>query len=195
MLDYRSKLANKLIRLPFAEALKVAARKAAFARQLKTGDVTDAQVSAAMQAFREEQVGQPLLEFGHFLQNTAFKLGPVALTTTLTTNIFNPGTTTGGVNCTSAPFAVLYVIFTHFRVINKSTVATVSLWKGATGANAAGTEFIWTAQSIAAAAAGVRNYDDWYGRDRFGQADFLVGGSNTATALTLTGEGEIGVGA
>lgn len=192
---FRPNVFNKLQRLSFADAMKVAKRKLLFAEQFKRGDVTDAQVSSAMHAFKEEQLGQPLLEFGHFLQNTAFKVGPVILTNTLTTNIFNPGTTTGGVACTGAPWDKLYTIMTHWRVINKSTVATVSLWKGATGANAAGTEYIWTASSIPAAAAGVRNFDDWYGRDRFSQADFLVGGSNTSAALTLTGEGEIGIGA
>ncbi len=30
-------------------------------------------------------------------------IGPIGLTTTLTTNLFNPGTTTGGVKCTASP--------------------------------------------------------------------------------------------
>jgi hypothetical protein len=59
---------------------------------------------------------------------------------------------------------------------------------GATGANAAGTEVIAQATSVAA-----NSYIDWYGQLRLDVADFLVGGAGTATALTIQGEGEIGV--
>jgi hypothetical protein len=34
---------------------------------------------------------------------------------------------------------------------------------------------------------------EYYGKIRLDAADFLVGGSNTTTALTIEGEGEIGV--
>jgi hypothetical protein len=34
---------------------------------------------------------------------------------------------------------------------------------------------------------------DWYGLLRIDVADFLVGGSGTASALSVSGEGEIGV--
>ena len=62
----------------------------------------------------------------------------VALTNTYTTNILNPPTTTGGVGV-GTPNVVL--IITHIRVIEKAgTGATFRLFKGATGANAAGTE-------------------------------------------------------
>jgi hypothetical protein len=121
------------------------------------------------------------------MQSKAFRFGPVALTTTLTTNILNPGTTTGGVNCTSSPYNNLRIILTHIRVTNKTgTAATVSLWIGATGANAAGTEFAWTAYSVPA-----NSYIDLYDRVPLDVADFLVGGSGTATALTIEGSGEI----
>jgi len=68
------------------------------------------------------------------------------------------------------------------------SAATFSLWKGATGGNAAGTEVIGQAYSIAANSA-----FDWYGIMRFDATDFLVGGAGTATALSIQGEGEIGV--
>lgn len=118
--------------------------------------------------------------------NKAFRFGPVALTTTLTTNILNPPTATGGVGAGSSPN---YIILTHIRIVNKTAGAvTFSLWLGATGGNAAGTEVLDIGKSIAA-----NDHFDWYGRMRLDIADFLVGGSNTATALTIQGEGEIGV--
>jgi hypothetical protein len=61
-----------------------------------------------------------------------------------------------------------------------------SLWLGATGANAAGTEFLWQAYSVPA-----NSYVDAYCRVPLSTADFLVGGSGTATALSIEGEGEI----
>ena len=118
--------------------------------------------------------------------NKVFRFGPVALTTTLTTNILNPPTAAGGVNAGSSS---QYIVLKHVRIVNKTGLAaTFSLWLGATGANAAGTEIIGTALSVAANTA-----FDWYGILRLDAADFLVGGSGTATALTINGEGEIGV--
>jgi hypothetical protein len=118
--------------------------------------------------------------------NKRFRFGPVALTTTLTTNILNPATASGGVNAGSSS---QYIVLSHIRIVNKTaSAASFSLWLGATGANAAGTEVIGTATPIAANSA-----FDWYGSLRLDAADFLVGGSGTATALTITGEGEVGV--
>jgi hypothetical protein len=75
------------------------------------------------------------------------------------------------------------------RITNKTRIAaTFSLWLGATGANTAGTEVIGQAQSVAA-----NSSYDWYGLLRLDAADFLVGGSGTTTALSISGEGEIGV--
>lgn len=122
------------------------------------------------------------------MQNKAFNFGPVALTTTLTTNILNCNVTSlaGPVGFTmSQP----YILLKRIRITNKTaSAATFSLWKGATGGNAAGTEVIGTALSIAANSA-----FDWYGLMRMDAADFLVGGAGTLTALTISGEGEIGV--
>ncbi len=121
--------------------------------------------------------------------NKMIRIGPVALTTTLTTNILNPQTLTGGVSAGGTSNTATYLILRHIRISNKTgSAATFSLWIGATGANAAGTEFIGTAQSVAA-----NSYVDWYGMVRLDTADFLVGGAGTATALTLSGEGEIGI--
>ena len=121
--------------------------------------------------------------------NKMIRIGPVALTTTLTTNILNPQTLTGGVSAGGTSNTATYLILRHIRISNKTgSAATFSLWIGATDANAAGTEFIGTAQSVAA-----NSYVDWYGMVRLDTADFLVGGAGTATALTLSGEGEIGI--
>lgn len=120
--------------------------------------------------------------------NKTVRFGPVALTTVMTTNILNPGTTTGGVGM-PANSANTYFILRHIRITNKTgTAATASCWMGATGANAAGTEFFAQGLSVPA-----NSYVDWYGVARMDTTDFLVGGSGTATALTFEAEGEIGV--
>src|SRR3990170_4963127 len=99
--------------------------------------------------------------------NKIFRFGPVALTTTLTTNILNPPTATGGTNGGSS---AQYIVLRHIRIVNKTAGAvTFSLWLGATGANAAGTEVVGQATSIAA-----NSNFDWYGIMRFDAADFLV---------------------
>ena len=99
--------------------------------------------------------------------------GPLALTTTLTTNVYNQGS------------ALIYDAIKHIHVANKTaSAATFSLWLGATGANAAGTE-LFNGVSVPA-----NSYFDWYGNLKMLSTDFLVGGSNTTTALTITGEGE-----
>lgn len=119
-------------------------------------------------------------------QNKVFRFGPIALTTTMTTNLLNPPTAAGGVNGGSSS---QYIVLKHLRVVNKTAGAvTFSLWLGATGANAAGTEVIGQALSIPA-----NDYVDWYGLLRLDAADFLVGGASANTSLSIEGEGEIGV--
>lgn len=120
------------------------------------------------------------------MQNTPFRFGPIALTNTLTTNLLNPATATGGVNAGSAS---QYIILKHLRILNKTAGAvTFSLWIGATGANAAGTEFWGTGMSVAA-----NSYVDYYGYVKLLATDFLVGGASANTSLTIQGEGEVGV--
>lgn len=118
--------------------------------------------------------------------NKIFRFGPIALSTTTSTNLLNPAAATGGVNGGSSG---QYIILRHLRVVNKTgTAATFSFWLGATGGNVAGTEVIGQARSVAA-----NSYEDWYGVLRLDVSDFLVGGAGTATALTVAGEGEVGV--
>lgn len=120
-------------------------------------------------------------------QNKPFRFGPIALTATYTTNLLNPGTTTGGTN--SGTPQNLYIILKHIRILNVTAGAiTFRLFIGATGANAAGTEFIGYGLSVAA-----NSYVDYYGLTRLDVADFLVGGASAGTSLTIEGEGEIGI--
>lgn len=120
--------------------------------------------------------------------NKLIRFGPVALTSTLTTNIINPNVTSlAGV--TGFTMTQPYVIIRHIRIVNKTTSsATFSLWVGATGGNSAGTETIGNALSVAANSA-----FDWYGALRLDAADFLVGGASANTTLTFEAEGEIGL--
>jgi hypothetical protein len=114
--------------------------------------------------------------------------GPVALTTTLTTNILNAGA--GALATPPVGYTAIqdYLILRHIRIVNKTgTAATFSLWLGASAGNVAGTEVIGNALSVAANSA-----FDWYGMLRMDNTQFLVGGSATATALTFEAEGEIG---
>lgn len=120
--------------------------------------------------------------------NKLFRFGPVAMSATLTTNILNPNITSlaGPVGYTQTQ---PYLIVRHIRIVNKTAGAvTFSLYLGATGGNAAGTEIIGTAISVAANSA-----YDWYGALRLDAADFLVGGASAGTSLTIEGEGEIGL--
>jgi len=130
--------------------------------------------------------------------NKTFRFGPVALTTTTTTNLLNPPTATGGTNAGSS---AQYIILRRVRVVNKTNAAAnFALWLGATGANTAGTEVIAGGAATAGAlnagtgvSVAANGFFDWYGILRLDAADFLVGGAGTTTALTIEGEGEIGV--
>ena len=120
------------------------------------------------------------------MQNKVFRFGPIALTTTLTTDILKPPTATGGTNAGSS---ANYIILNKITIVNKTdSAATFSLWIGASGGNVAGTEFLGTGRSVAA-----RGSFEYNGRTRLASTDVIVGGAGTATALTITGEGEIGV--
>lgn len=122
------------------------------------------------------------------MQNKKINFGPIALTATTTTNILNPAITSlaGPVGFTATQ---PYLMISHIRITNKTAGAvTFSLWKGATGGNAAGTEIIGTGVSVAA-----NSYNDYYTPGlRLDAADFLVGGASAGTSLTISGTMEIG---
>lgn len=120
--------------------------------------------------------------------NKIIAVGPVAMSATLTTNIMN-----GAVTSLAGPVGITitqpYIVLRHIRIVNKTVGAvTFSLYKGATGGNAAGTEVVGTAISVAANSA-----YDWYGMMRFDAADFLVGGASAGTSLTFQAEAEVGL--
>lgn len=121
------------------------------------------------------------------MQQRAVRIGPVALGASAA-NIANSGITSlaGPVGYTQTQ---PYLLLTHIRIVNKTAgAATVSLFIGATGASAAGTEFGYSAYSIPA-----NQYVDWYGRVRLESTDFLTGLASAATTLTFEAEGEIGL--
>lgn len=132
--------------------------------------------------------------------NKLVHFGPVALTTTTTTNILNPGTTTGGTGMPSTSTNT-YFVLRHVRIVNKTaTSANVALWLGATGANTAGTEVIAGGTATAGAldanrgiAVAGQSFFEWFGALSMDVADFLVGGASAATTLTFEAEGEIGI--
>lgn len=121
-------------------------------------------------------------------QNKMESFGPVALTTTLTTNIIAPAA--AGASAVGYTATATYIILRHIRIVNKTgSAATFTLYKGATGANTAGTEFMGTATSVAA-----NSSVDWYGQLRLeGTNGFIVGGASANTTLTLNAEGEVGL--
>lgn len=121
-------------------------------------------------------------------QNKLQSFGPVALTSTLTTNVLAPAA--AGASAVGYTATATYIVLKHIRIVNKTAGAiTFTLYVGATGANAAGSEFMGTATSVAA-----NSYVDWYGQLRLeGTNGFLVGGASANTSLTLNAEGEVGL--
>ena len=119
--------------------------------------------------------------------NKVLRFGPVALGASAA-NIINPPTLTGGTGL-SGTNSNTYVVLKHIKLVNKTSGAvTASLYVGATGGSAAGTEFWVNATSIPANSA-----IDWYGQLRLDVADFLTGLAGSASSITFEAEGEIGV--
>lgn len=100
--------------------------------------------------------------------------GPVALTTVLTTNVYNQAS------------ALIYDVITHIAIVNKTaSAATFTLYLGATGGNVAGTEIIGIGKSVPA-----NDTYHWYGRLKMTSTEFIVGGAGTTLALVIQAEGE-----
>lgn len=113
-----------------------------------------------------------------------FKFGPLALTTTYTTNILNPpAQAAAGIPSGDVPAQNVMLIVRHIRIINKLAADTFRLYLGATAGNVAGTEL---AYDMAVAAKSEWN---WYGNLKMLPADFLVGGAATTLTLVIQGEG------
>jgi hypothetical protein len=104
------------------------------------------------------------------MAGTPKTFGPVALTTTLTTNVYNNTS------------ALIYDVVKHIHITNKTgTAATFTLYKGLTGANTAGTE-LFVAVSVAANS----SFDYYPANMVLKSTDFLVGGAGTTLALVFT---------
>lgn len=84
--------------------------------------------------------------------------------------------------------ATIYTIIRHIHLANVTAGAvTFTLYVGATGGSAAGTQ-LFTAVSIPA-----NSVYDWYGVLRMASTDFLTGLASAATSITITVEGEFAV--
>lgn len=122
-------------------------------------------------------------------QNKQVRFGPVVLSATLTTNILNPGTTTGGTGMPGTS-GNLYFLLKHIRIVNiTSGAVSFTLAIGTTGVTATSSNaFMGFGLSVPA-----NSYVDWYGLLTLDVADFLVGGAGAGTSLTFEAEGEIGI--
>ncbi len=81
-----------------------------------------------------------------------------------------------------------YILVKHIRLSNKDSAAhTVTLYQGATGGSAGGTEFGFDAVSIPA-----KSNVDYYCQARFESPDFLTGVADTANVVTINIDAEIG---
>lgn len=82
-----------------------------------------------------------------------------------------------------------FLIVTHMQLNNKTgSPVTVTLYKGASGASAAGSEF-----GFAAVAVPANSSVDWFGEQRFESTDFLTGVAGAASSVTLNVDAQIGV--
>ena len=118
--------------------------------------------------------------------NKTIRFGPTTITAAAK-NLANPNVTSlsGPVGFTMTQ---PYVIIRHIRIVNTTGSAiTASLFVGATGGSAAGTEFFGSAISVPANSA-----TDWFGLLLLDSADFLTSTASGA-GLTFEGEGDVGI--
>jgi len=107
------------------------------------------------------------------------RLGPVALTVTMTTNIMQ-----GGGFTLASGSSLLMDVVRHIHVTNKANADTFNLFLGATGANAAGTELFFQYP------VGAKLTYDYYCAKKMVSTDFLVGGAATTLTLVIEIEGD-----
>lgn len=120
-------------------------------------------------------------------QNKRASFGPIAVPTS-PTNLLNPGTVTGGVNCIDTHYNSIRMWITRIRILNQtSSDKVVSLWIGSTGASATGTEFL-VKDSVVPANDGI----EFQPMRMLDTAQFLVMDAD-AGGLTIEGDYEIGL--
>lgn len=119
--------------------------------------------------------------------NKIIRVGPVALSTTAT-NILTPPTLSGSIGLAGTN-SNAYILIRRIRIINTgSTNTTYSLFIGATGGSAVGTEFMGGARTVYAGSC-----DDFYCYTRLDVGDFLTGRAGITPALVFEASVEIGV--
>ncbi len=124
------------------------------------------------------------------MQNTQLNFEPVYVAGSVG-NLFNIGVTS-----MSGPVGVTlgqpYALIKHIRLLNTDSSAhTVTLYKGATGGSAGGTQFAFGASVSIPANSSV----DWYAGGqgaRFDSGDFLSGVADTGSKVVINLEGEVG---
>ena len=120
------------------------------------------------------------------MQNKILNIQPIAISNAVG-NILNCAITSlaGPVGMTATQ---PYLILKHIRILNKTASGvTLTMYKGATGGSAAGTEFAFAAVTIPANSA-----VDWYGQARLDSTDFLTAIAGSLTALVANIDAEIG---
>lgn len=118
------------------------------------------------------------------MQNTRLNIPSIAVTGAVT-NLLNSAITSlaGPVGYTQKQ---PYLLIKHIRAINPTgSPIALTLYKGATGASAAGSQYAFPGISIAE-----NSYQDYYSEDRFDATDFLTGIGN---GIVLNIAAEIGV--
>ncbi len=102
-------------------------------------------------------------------------------------NLLNPPTTTGGVGAGS-PLNT-YIIIKKVTVVNKTSGAVnISLFIGATGVGAAGTEWKWSATPVPASGS-----LEFFCQTRLDVGDFLTHLASVVTSLVIEIDAEIGI--
>lgn len=119
--------------------------------------------------------------------NKIISFGPVALSNVVA-NIITPPTVTGGTGLTGTNTST-YLIIRQITIVNKTaSTATFSLYKGASGGSAAGTEIVGSATQVLANSSYV-----YYCSMRVDVGEFISGLASASAALTFQATGEIGV--
>lgn len=118
------------------------------------------------------------------MQNTTFRVGPLAILTSVE-DLLNPPIIASGVNIDATE---TYLIVKQVKVVNTTGSAVdLSLYLGGSEASAAGTEVLASELEIAA-----NSIKEFFCQMQMGVADFLTG-EGSAVGLTITITGEIGV--
>lgn len=110
------------------------------------------------------------------MAGTLKRIAGPAFIATSATNIYTP------------PASTIYTVIRHIHIANKTNTAAVfTLFVGATGGSASGTELFGgnAAHSVAA-----NSEFDYYCTLRMADTDFLTGLAGTASALVIVVEGD-----